>query len=828
MTPQRNNVTRVSVDLSTREKQHTAINHSTINHALIDLSLDEIMGRARAIRDARTGSRVTYSPKVFIPLTMLCRDSCGYCTFAQPPARLQSPYLSPDEVLAIAKQGARMGCHEALFTLGEAPEEKYQVARDWLNEHGYASTVEYLAAMCKLVLDETGLLPHANAGALSRDDLALLRPVSPSQGMMVETLRSDLACHRGAPDKDPARRLATLEYAGELGIAFTTGILVGLGETRADRLAALEAIAASHARHGHVQEVIVQNFLPKPRTGMQHEAPCPTDEFLWSIAAARIVLPPEIHLQAPPNLSDDFGALLDAGIDDWGGVSPVTADHVNPERPWPELDRLREITEARGMVLAPRLTVYPEFIANISLDPARQFDPGHNRWIDPTLRFAVLDRCDAESMGRDDPGAVWPEKVTAADVVHDGAEVVLVGHRSTPWYSGSENKPPVIVDTRDIHSHSHNHSSHHTRVHEIIQGHAAGQELGVDEIEALFRARGPEVRAIAAYADELRQQVCGDQVTWVHNRNINYTNVCTFKCKFCGFSKGPLSLNLRGTPYLLTLEDIANRAREAWNMGATEVTLQGGIHPDFDGDYYLHVTQAVKDAVPEMHVHGFTALEITEGAKRNGEDLRTYLTRMKDAGLASLPGTAAEILDDEARAVLCPDKVNTEEWLECHRVAHEVGLHSNITIMFGSIEHPTHWARHIVRTRDLQKRTGGFTEFIPLPFVHMASPIYLQKRSRRGPTFRETVLMHAIGRIAYHGLIDNVQVSWVKIGVDGARQLLRSGCNDIGGTLMDENISRAAGANHGQKMTEDSFNALVSPLGRTLAQRSTGYKLLTR
>jgi len=842
MTPQRNSVypnsgsshdsgvsrdpgvSRVPVNV-TSPRVHDAPVPSEHSRGLIDLSLDEIMRRARDIRDARTGSRVTYSPKVFIPLTMLCRDSCGYCTFAQPPARLQSPYLSPDDVLAIAKRGARMGCHEALFTLGEAPEEKYQVARDWLSEHGYASTVEYLAAMCRLVLDETGLLPHANAGALSRDDLASLRPVSPSQGMMVETLRDDLACHRGAPDKDPARRLATLEYAGELGIPFTTGILVGLGETRADRLAALEAIAASHARHGHVQEVIVQNFLPKPRTGMQHEAPCPTDEFLWSIAAARIVLPPEIHLQAPPNLSDDFGALLDAGIDDWGGVSPVTADHVNPERPWPELDRLREVTEARGMVLAPRLTVYPEFVANISLDPARQFDPDHNRWIDPTLRFAVLDRCDAESMGRDDPGAVWPEKVTAADVVHDGAEVVLVGHRSTPWYSGSENKPPVIVDaTRPRDAHRRRLSAG-SRVHEIVTGHAGGQELGVEEIVALFRARGPEVRAIAEYADELRQKVCGDQVTWVHNRNINYTNVCTFKCKFCGFSKGPLSLNLRGTPYLLTLDDIANRAREAWNMGATEVTLQGGIHPDFDGDYYLHVTQAVKDAVPEMHVHGFTALEITEGAKRNGEDLRTYLTRMKEAGLASLPGTAAEILDDEARAVLCPDKVNTEEWLECHRVAHEVGLHSNITIMFGSIENPTHWARHIVRTRDLQKQTGGFTEFIPLPFVHMASPIYLQKRSRRGPTFRETVLMHAIGRIAYHGLIDNVQVSWVKIGVDGARQLLRAGCNDIGGTLMDENISRAAGANHGQKMTEDSFNALVSPLGRTLARRSTGYMI---
>jgi FO synthase len=558
---------------------------------------------------------------------------------------------------------------------------------------------------------------------------------------------------------------------------------------------------------------------------MQHEDPCPTDEFLWSIAVARLILPPEIHLQAPPNLSDDFAPLLDAGIDDWGGVSPVTADHVNPERPWPDLDILKTVTESRGMVLAPRLTLYPEYIVSkdisLSLDPARSFNVDHNPWIDVNLRFPILDRSDAEGLGRDDPGAIWPEKVTAADVVLDGAEVVLVGHRSTQWYSGSNNKPPTIISAG-----THTTIDPRSRIHEIIEGHRSGQEIGEQEIIDLFRARGPEVLAIAEYANHLREVAAGEQVTWVHNRNINYTNVCTFKCKFCGFSKGPLSLNLRGTPYLLTLEDIAQRAVEAWNMGATEVTLQGGIHPDFDGDYYWHVTQAVKDAVPEMHVHGFTALEITEGAKRNGEDLKTYLTKMKEAGLASLPGTAAEILDDEARAVLCPDKVNTEEWLECHRVAHEIGLHSNITIMYGSVEHPEHWARHMIRTRELQKITGGFTEFIPLPFVHMASPIYLQKRSRRGPTFRETILMHAIGRIAYHGLIDNVQVSWVKIGVEGARQLLRSGCNDIGGTLMDENISRAAGANHGQKMSEDSFNALVSPLGRTLAQRNTGYKLL--
>ena len=762
------------------------------------------MAEARSRRDQHFGTRVTYSPKVFIPLTMLCRDKCGYCTFAQPPARLESPYLEPEQVLAIARAGARAGCHEALFTLGERPEERYPAAADWLAEHSYDSTVAYLAAMARLVVDEIGLLPHANAGALFADELATLRAVSPSQGMMIESVNPDLDAHRGSPDKTPERRLATLEAAGRLAIPFTTGILVGIGESRQDRIDALTAIAESHARWGHVQEVIVQNFLPKAGTTMFRSRPCPTGDYLEAIALARLILPMDIHLQAPPNLSDDFAVLLDAGIDDWGGVSPITADHVNPERPWPDLDRLRAVTESAGFVLAPRLTIYPEF----ALDP--------DRWLDDGLRFAVLDRSDAEGLGRDDPGAVLVQRIkpASAEQVDDGIEVLHIGPRSTAWYSGASAEPTTLVPGAPRSTGA---------VAEVLAGALLGQELGVDEIVTLFSARGPEVAAVAGVADDLRRSTNGDVVTFVHNRNINYTNVCTFKCKFCGFSKGPLSLNLRGTPYLLTLEDIQGRVREAAELGATEVCLQGGIHPSFDGDYYIDVARAVKEAAPDMHVHGFTALEVHEGARRLGEPLAQYLLRLKEAGLRTLPGTAAEILDDEIRAVLCPDKITTDEWLEVHRAAHDVGLNSNVTIMFGAVEQPVHWARHLVRTRDLQKETGGFTEFVPLPFVHMAAPIYLQRKSRRGPTFRETVLMHAVGRIAYHGWIDNIQCSWVKMGQAGVHQLLQAGVNDLGGTLMDENISRAAGASHGQGLEEADFRALVEPLGRTLEQRTTLY-----
>jgi len=761
---------------------------------LLSAELENLTAEARSIRDGRYGTRVTFSPKVFIPLTMLCRDRCGYCTFAKPPARVSAPYLSPDEVLALARQAAEAGCHEALFTLGEEPEERYPAAASWLSDHGHATTVEYLVEMARLVRDETGLLPHSNAGALRDDELAALRPVTASQGMMLESLNPTLACHRGSPDKTPARRLATLEAAGRLQIPFTTGILVGIGDSRADRLTALRAIADSHRRHGHVHEVIVQNFLPKAGTAMHSSPACPEEEHRWAVAVARIILPVDVHVQAPPNLTEDFGVLLDAGIDDWGGVSPVTADHVNPERAWPALDRLRAVTERRGHVLAPRLALHPEWAA------------APERWLDEAMRFPVMDRSDAEGLGRD-----------------------------STWCSGGEMAPPLLIGPPAAATpllkappgpaagSASPGGQRRRSVADVIAGVARGEEVGETEIVALFGARGAEVPAVAELADSLRQQAVGDVVTFVVNRNINYTNVCTFKCRFCAFSKGPLSLNLRGSPYLLELSDITERVAEAEARGATEVCLQGGIHPSFDGDYYLEVLRAVRAASEHIHIHAFTALEVHEGARRLGEDLETYLLRLKDAGLKTLPGTAAEILDDEVRAILCPDKIGTDRWLEVHRTAHHVGLRSNVTIMFGAVESPLSWARHITRTRALQRETGGFTEFVPLPFVHMAAPLYLQHRSRRGPTFREAVLMHAVGRIAYDGAIDNIQASWVKMGGEGARQLLRSGCNDLGGTLMDENISRAAGAAHGQMMDEEGFLRIVEPLGRPVEQRTTLY-----
>lgn len=751
---------------------------------LARLSTEDLSGWAVEIRDAGCARRITYSPNVFIPLTRLCRNRCGYCTFVSVPARIEAPYLTASEVLTIGRRGAALGCHEALFTLGEMPEDRWPQAADWLWSHGWESTIDYLIAMCRLVLDKTGLLPHVNAGALGVSDLLRLREVAPSQGMMIETLAGRLHAISGphylSPDKTPERRLATLEAAGEAQIPFTTGILVGIGETFEERIAALQAIADSHRRHGHVQEVIIQNFLPKPGTAMHRVDAVRREDLFRTVAAARLVLPPEVHLQAPPNLVDDAGFLLDAGIDDWGGVSAITADYVNPERPWPTLVHLAALTEGHGCTLAQRLPVHPCYVSDLE------------RWIDPALHFCVRKHADSEGLAREDH-----------------------------WYAGADVSVPEQFLRQRGRTCERLLSS--VKIREVLDGICMGQEVTEDELVTLFGARGPDIEAVCALADELRAAAVGDVITYVVNRNINYTNVCTYKCRFCGFSKGPYSLELRQKPYLLTLADIEEQVRQAAAAGATEVCLQGGIHPDFDGDYYVEVTRAVRRAAPDMHVHGFSALEVAEGARRLGIPLGEYLERLKDAGLGTLPGTAAEILDDEVRAVICPGKVTTNEWLEVHETAHLLGLRSNVTIMFGHVESPRSWARHLVVTRALQKRTGGFTEFVPLPFVHMATPIYAQRKSRPGPTFREALLMHAIGRIAYVGLIDSVQTSWVKMGRDGAQAALSAGANDVGGTLMGESISRAAGGVHGQESTPEDFACLAATLGRKVRERTTLY-----
>jgi FO synthase len=731
---------------------------------LLSSELEDLCAEARRVRDDRAGGLVTYSPKVFIPLTKLCRDVCHYCTFAAPPRRGERAYLTIDEVVEIAAAGAAAGCREALFTLGDKPELRYRAAREELAALGCATTLEYLARAADAVLERTGLLPHLNPGVLTVDDLRALRPRSASMGIMLETTSDRLSQrggpHFGSPDKHPAARLATLDAAGAERVPFTTGILIGIGETRAERIDALLAIRESHERHGHVQEVIVQNFRAKPGTRMV-DAPEPSvDDHLWTIAVARILLPADVHLQAPPNLTADFAVLLDAGIDDWGGVSPVTIDHVNPEAPWPALDALREATRSRGMELAPRLPVYPDWLGE--------------EWLDPAVRPVVLRVSDALGLAREDGWAPG-----------DPVEVPFVPRDALP------------LDTHD--------------------------ELGEEEIARLFRARGEERERVFAAADRLRRDVCGDDVSYVVTRNIQYTNVCYFRCGFCAFSKGKLAANLRGPAFLVPHEEIVRRVVEAWDRGATEVCLQGGIHPAFDGDYYESVVRTIKDAVPDMHVHAFSALEIWQGAATLGVALPDYLVRLRDAGLSSLPGTAAEVLDDEVRALICPDKITTAQWLEVHDTAHAVGLRSNNTIMYGHVDGPRNWARHLVAVREQQQRSGGFTEFVPLPFVPMEAPMYVKGRARRGPTFGEALLMHAVGRLALHPWITNVQASWVKLGPRGVAAALRAGVNDLGGTLMNESISRAAGSEHGQEMTPEEMEALIGANGRRPRQRTTLY-----
>ena len=793
---------------------------------LVDEPWESLAAEARRLRELGHGRLITYSPKVFIPLTKLCRDVCGYCTFARPPRRGQRAYMSEDEVLAVARAGAAAGCREALFTLGDKPELRYRIAREELAALGCSTTLDYLARCAGLVLEETGLLPHVNPGVLSLEDALALRPVSASQGLMLETTAVRLAerggPHWASPDKLPAARLATIEAAGQGRVPFTTGILIGIGETRRERLEALLAIRELDECFGHVQEVIVQNFRAKPGTRMAVAPEPPLEELLWTCAAARLVLGARWNIQAPPNLSyAEFPRLLDAGINDWGGVSPVTVDHVNPEAPWPELELLGEATRSRGLELAPRLAVYPEYVAEAE------------RWLDPVIEPRVLAVADGEGLAREDDwaaGAPEAEAQTQAQAgrpppprpaaLFQGAPSLLpaaslssksaqVGNGSVPKASQPTADPIPAPSSPPV-------AAALAKLREEIA-------LDEDDVTELFRARGRDFAAVVAAADALRREVCGDAVTYVVTRNINYTNVCYFRCGFCAFSKGTLAANLRGAPYLVPLDEIVRRCEEAWERGGTEVCLQGGIHPAFTGDFYVDVCRAIKEVLPDLHVHAFSALEVWQGAATLELPLRDYLERLQAAGLASLPGTAAEILDDEIRAVICPDKVTTEQWLEVHDSAHDVGLRSTTTIMFGHVDGPRNWARHLLRLRDQQRRSAGFTEFVPLPFVHMEAPIYLQGRARRGPTFREAVLMHAVGRLALHPWITNVQASWVKLGLEGAQAALRAGANDLGGTLMNESISRAAGASHGQELPPEAMETTIRAIGRIPRQRTTLY-----
>src|SRR5215813_420520 len=643
------------------------------------VELTQLMADASALRDRGHGRLISYSRKVFIPLTHLCRDVCHYCTFAETPEAGRAAYLSPDQVLAIARAGAAAGCTEALFTLGDKPELRYRAAREALAALGHETTISYLQAMCGLVLRETGLLPHANPGVMTRQEIASLRDVTASQGIMLESTSERLCekgqVHYGSPDKHPAVRLETIRLAGDLRVPFTTGILIGIGETREERLDALRAIRDLHARYGHIQEVIVQNFRAKSDTKLADADEPDLQELLWTIAAARLILGPDMNIQAPPNLSPGvYQKLVGAGLNDWGGVSPVTPDHVNPEAPWPAIAELARKSAEAGKLLVSRLPVYPAY--------ARRADI----WLAPDIAARVRRMSDAEGFARDDD-----------------------------WAPGNTRPPPApLVLARGVDA----------GIAGIVERATSGERLASNDIVRLFAVRDADYRHVTQAADALRRAVSGNVVRYVVNRNINYTNICHFRCKFCAFSKGRTHEDLRGSPYDLAIEEITRRAIEAWDRGATEVCLQGGIHPDYTGATYEAICQAIKAVVPEMHIHAFSALEVTQGAATLGLPIQAFLAKLKSAGLGTLPGTAAEILDDEVRAIICPDKIDTRQWLDVQRAAHALGLRTTSTIMYGHVETSSSWAKHLLALRDLQAETGGFTEFVPLPFVHMEAPMY--------------------------------------------------------------------------------------------------------
>jgi FO synthase len=789
--------------------------------------LDELLAIAGHVRDAglREAGRpgvVTYSRKVFIPLTRLCRDRCHYCTFATVPHRLPAAFLERDEVLAIAREGAAQGCKEALFTLGDRPEERWPAARQWLDERGYDSTLDYVRSCAIAVLEETGLLPHLNPGVLSWDELQRLKPVAPSMGMMLETTATRLwsepgGPHFGSPDKEPAVRLRVLDDAGRVGVPFTTGILIGIGETRAERVDSLFAMRRTSREYGHLQELIIQNFRAKPDTAMRGMPDAELHELAATVAVGRIIMGPRARLQAPPNLIDaEFSLLLRAGIDDWGGVSPVTPDHVNPERPWPQIDVLRAKSAESGFTLRERLTIYPEYVRR-----------GGEGWLDPRLAAHVAALADADGLAVEDAvveGRPWQEP----DEAFGSGRTDLFATIDTDGRTADRRSDfdDVYGDWAEVAAHITTEAPHRV-ASDVLAGLKLAAENPAalllpqheDKAMALFNADGSALDEIVRIADDLRQAVNGDDITYVVNRNINFSNVCYVGCRFCAFAQREKDADA----YRLSVDQVADRAEQAWQDGASEVCMQGGIDPKMPVTAYADLVRAVKERVPGMHVHAYSPMEIVTGASKAGVSIRDWLTQLREAGLNTIPGTAAEILDDDVRWVLTKGKLPTATWVEVVSTAHQVGIRSSSTMMYGHVDHPRHWLGHFRVLAGIQDQTGGFTEFVALPFIHTNAPIYLAGIARPGPTWRENRVVHAMARILLHGRIDNIQCSWVKLGDDGTRAMLNGGCNDLGGTLMEETISRMAGSEHGSARTVAELKELAAAAGRPAVERTTVY-----
>ncbi|WP_308285300.1 bifunctional FO biosynthesis protein CofGH [Actinoplanes hulinensis] len=787
---------------------------------------DELLAIAGGIRDAglREAGRpgvVTYSRKVFIPLTRLCRDRCHYCTFATVPHKLPAAFLERDEVLEIARQGAAQGCKEALFTLGDRPEERWPAARQWLDERGYDSTLDYVRACAIAVLEETGLLPHLNPGVMSWAELQRLKPVAPSMGMMLETTATRLwsekgGPHFGSPDKEPAVRLRVLDDAGRVGVPFTTGILIGIGETVTERVESLFAIRRAAREFGHIQEVIVQNFRAKPDTAMRGMPDAELRELAATVAVARIIMGPRARIQAPPNLIDDeFSLLLRAGIDDWGGVSPVTPDHVNPERPWPQINLLAEMSEKSGFELRERLTIYPEYV--------RRGDEG---WLDPRVKAHVTALAQESGLAKEGAipaGSPWQEPDDAFGTgrtdLHKSIDTDgRTGDRRTDFDDVYGDWDEVAAHVKSAPATMPTDVVAALRLAETDPG-ALLLEKHEDKAMALFNADGPALDELARIADGLRREVNGDDITYVVNRNINFSNVCYVGCRFCAFAQREKDADA----YRLSVEQVADRAEEAWRDGASEVCMQGGIDPKMPVTAYADLVRAVKQRVPGMHVHAYSPMEIVTASAKAGVSLREWLTDLRDAGLGTIPGTAAEILDDDVRWVLTKGKLPTATWAEVVTTAHQVGIRSSSTMMYGHVDHPRQWLGHFRVLAGIQDVTGGFTEFVALPFVHTNAPIYLAGIARPGPTWRENRVVHAMARVLLHGRIDNIQCSWVKLGDEGTRVMLNSGCNDLGGTLMEETISRMAGSEHGSARTVAELKELAASAGRPAVERTTVY-----